>query len=154
SARGRERSAAGNYGFSRSPSRTAPMSRATSIGCWRRKTTRPYSSPATLCMRCCRFPAPQSSSPTAGSPSTGGFRTKRDCLTVAAALAPLLGEAVFQALGHAWRDEPADVAAQAANLLHEARRDELVAIGSHEEHGLDRRVEPVVHSGHLEFVFE
>src|SRR5436190_15065526 len=56
--------------------------------------------------------------------------------------------------GDARADEMPDIAAQGADLLYEARRDELVAIRGHQEHGLDVRVEPGVHAGHLELVFE
>src|SRR5712691_9826333 len=47
-----------------------------------------------------------------------------------------------------------DVAAERADLLDEAGGDELVAVGRHQEHSLDARVEPGVHPGHLELVFE
>src|SRR5260370_30561458 len=64
------------------------------------------------------------------------------------------GEAVEDAGGDARADEMRDVAAERADLLDKARGDELVAVGRHQEHGLDARVEPGVHPGHLELVFE
>src|SRR5919204_5111342 len=63
-------------------------------------------------------------------------------------------EAVEQADGDARADEMRDVAAQRADLLHKTRGDELEAVGGHQEHGLDPRIEPRVHAGHLELVFE
>src|SRR5216684_9167868 len=70
------------------------------------------------------------------------------------ALAAPAGEAVEQSRGDPWADEMRDVAAQFADLLDETRGDELVAVGGHQEHGLDVRVEAGVYAGHLEFVFE
>src|SRR5216683_5589340 len=70
------------------------------------------------------------------------------------ALAAPAGEAVEQSRGDPWADEMRDVAAQFADLLDETRGDELVAVGGHQEHGLDVRVEAGVYAGHLELVFE
>src|SRR6266851_10218709 len=70
------------------------------------------------------------------------------------ALAAPAGEAIEQTRGDPRADEMRDVAAQFADLLDEARGDELVAVGGHQEHGLDVRVEAGVYAGHLELVFE
>ena len=48
----------------------------------------------------------------------------------------------------------ADVAAETADFLDEARRDELVLVGRHQEQGFHPAVEACVHGRHLEFVFE
>lgn len=48
----------------------------------------------------------------------------------------------------------AHVAAQQADLLHEAGCDELVAVGRHQEHRLDGAVQAGVHAGHLELILE
>jgi hypothetical protein len=61
------------------------------------------------------------------------------------------GEGPFEGEG---RDEAGDVAAEARDLLDEARGDELVVLAGHQEDGLDGRVEAVVHAGHLELVVE
>jgi len=66
----------------------------------------------------------------------------------------VLAELVQGAFSDAGADEVADVAAEHADFLDEAGRDELLAFGRHQEHGLDIRVELGVHAGHLEFVFE
>src|SRR5438874_12702340 len=63
-------------------------------------------------------------------------------------------EAVEQARGHPRADEMRDVAAERADLLHETRGDELKTVGGHQKHGLDPGIEPGVHAGHLELVFE
>src|SRR3546814_7771805 len=63
-------------------------------------------------------------------------------------------EAVAQALCHRRADEGVDVAAEPADLLHEARGDELLAFRGHEEDGLDAGVEAGVHRRHLELVLE
>src|SRR4030095_1035292 len=63
-------------------------------------------------------------------------------------------EAVKQARRDPRAHEMRDVAAERADLLDEARGDELEAVGGHQEHGLDPRIEPGVHAGHLELVFE
>ncbi len=47
-----------------------------------------------------------------------------------------------------------DVAAESADFLYKTRRDELEAVGGHQKDGLDLRVQPGVHAGHLELVFE
>src|SRR5262249_45587774 len=65
-----------------------------------------------------------------------------------------VGEAVEKANGDARADEMRDVAAEGADLLDEARRDELEAIRGHQKDGLDLGVEPSVHAGHLELVFK
>src|SRR3954470_21683459 len=54
------------------------------------------------------------------------------------------GVAVEQAVGDARADEMPDIAAERADLLDEARRDELVAVGGHQKDGLDIRVQPGV----------
>src|SRR5665213_34189 len=69
------------------------------------------------------------------------------------ALRPL-AVAVDQPFGDAFADKMRDVAAQRADFLDESRRDELVAVGGHQKHGLDPVIEACVHPGHLEFVFE
>ena len=65
-----------------------------------------------------------------------------------------VGEAVRQATCDPRADKMRDVAAQRADFLDEARRDELKAIRGHQKDGLDLRVEPGIHAGHLELVFE
>src|SRR6266478_683222 len=67
---------------------------------------------------------------------------------------PGIAEFVDQPLGDARADEMGDVAAELADLLDEARGDELVAVARHQEDGLDLGVEPRVHPGHLELVLE
>src|ERR1700752_703223 len=47
-----------------------------------------------------------------------------------------------------------DIAAEGADFLDETRRDELEAVGRHQKDGFDLRVQPGVHTGHLELVFE
>src|SRR5260221_2673947 len=65
-----------------------------------------------------------------------------------------IAEFVDQPLGDARADEMGDVAAELADLLDEARGDELVAVARHQEDGLDLGVEPRVHPSHLELVLE
>src|SRR3546814_14732728 len=72
----------------------------------------------------------------------------------AVAVAAFHVEAVAQALCHRRADEGVDVAAEPADLLHEARGDELLAFRGHEEDGLDAGVEAGVHRRHLELVLE
>src|SRR6478672_13807376 len=63
-------------------------------------------------------------------------------------------EALDEARGDSRADEMRDVAPEHPDLLDETRGDELKAVGGHQEHGLDPRIEPRVHPGHLELVFE
>src|SRR5665213_488507 len=74
----------------------------------------------------------------------------------AAFLAAIL--AGLEARGNAARDPYADerrnVAAKTANLLHEARGDELETVGCHEKDGFDLGIDTTVHASHLEFIFE
>src|SRR6266403_721263 len=72
----------------------------------------------------------------------------------AAALGAFFGKSGGKPLGHAGGYEAGDIAAQPADLLDEARGDELVPVRGHEEHGLDRWIEAGVHAGHLELIFE
>src|SRR5580700_499552 len=60
----------------------------------------------------------------------------------------------IETLSHARANEMRDVASERADLLHEARGDELEPVGSHQKHRLDVRIEPGIHPRHLEFVFE
>src|SRR5579859_7050228 len=64
------------------------------------------------------------------------------------------GESRFEAVRDAGRDETRNIAAQAADLLHEAGGDELHPLRGHQEHRLHIRVQPPVHAGHLELVLE
>src|SRR6185295_8398537 len=66
----------------------------------------------------------------------------------------LFVEPFHKLLGHPKRDEPADVSAQPADLLDESRRDELVALGSHQKYSIDLGIETGVHARHLELVLE
>src|SRR5262249_15044075 len=75
--------------------------------------------------------------------------SRRDGSLIAALL-----EARAEARRDPRADEARDVAAQPADLLHQARGDELLPVGSHEEHGLDLLIDPGIHAGHLELVFE
>src|SRR5260370_37902313 len=59
----------------------------------------------------------------------------------AAALGAFFGKSGGKPLGHAGGYEAGDIAAQPADLLDEARGDELMPVRGHEEHGLDRRIE-------------
>ena len=52
------------------------------------------------------------------------------------------------------RHEGRDVAAQQGDFLDEAGGDELVVFARHQEHGLDVRLQAVVHAGHLELIVE
>src|SRR5919202_1495412 len=65
-----------------------------------------------------------------------------------------LGDARGDVRGDAWADEMGDVAAEQPDLLDEARGDELEAVGGHQEHRLDLRIEPRIHPGLLELVLE
>src|SRR5215469_664472 len=69
-------------------------------------------------------------------------------------LAAGVGETVEQASCNAGADEVGDIAAQSTNFFDETRRDELEAVRGHQKDGLDLRIEPGVHTSHLEFVFE
>src|SRR5437588_4686496 len=64
------------------------------------------------------------------------------------------GKAIEKSRGDARADKMRNVAAQSADFLDETRRDELEAVGGHQEDGLDFRVQPGIHAGHLKFVFE
>src|SRR3546814_12494828 len=66
----------------------------------------------------------------------------------AVAVAAFHVEAVAQALCHRRADEGVDVAAEPADLLHEARGDELLAFRGHEEDGLHAGVEAGVQPRH------
>src|SRR5947207_1975345 len=88
-----------------------------------------------------------------GCPSR--FVGRPACSAAAAALLDLSAvEALDEARGDARADEMGDVAAEHPDLFHKTRGDELKAVGGHQEHGLDPRIEPGVHAGHLKFVFE
>src|SRR2546429_605989 len=82
----------------------------------------------------------------------GHLRLISRAMPVRTALPLLLwaAEAVDDAGSDARADEMRDVAAERADLLDEARGDELVAVGGHQKDGLDARVEAGVHPGHLE----
>src|SRR6266436_758394 len=87
----------------------------------------------------------------------GCFRVSGDLVRggdAAARLAAAVGETVEKPDGDARADEMRNVAAEGTDLLDEPRRDELKAIGGHQKDGLDLRVEPGIHPGHLELVFE
>ena len=72
--------------------------------------------------------------------------------------APWFGSARSKAIQkphrHARADEMRDIAAEGTDFLDETRRDELEAVGGHQKDGLDLGVQPGVHAGHLELVFE
>src|ERR1700731_2500731 len=88
-----------------------------------------------------------------GSPMSRRTLPSVGSATAAAFRLPAV-EAVEKAHRDPRADEMRDVAAERADLLDEARGDELKAVGGHQEHGLDPRVEPGIHAGHLELVFE
>src|SRR4051812_1242357 len=66
----------------------------------------------------------------------------------------VLLEAYREASGYARRDEAGDIPAKPADFFDEARRDELVAVGRHQEDSFHLRIQTGVHAGHLELVFE
>src|SRR5437870_12667969 len=72
----------------------------------------------------------------------------------AARLDAAVGETGGEAQGDARADKMRDIAAERADLLDEARGDELEAVGGHQKDGLDVGVEPGVHAGHLELILE
>ena len=51
----------------------------------------------------------------------------------------------FDPVIHIGRDEARDIATQLGDFLYETRRNELLALGSHQEHCLDFLVETSVH---------
>src|SRR4051812_43457788 len=55
---------------------------------------------------------------------------------------------------HGSGHEAGDVATEAGDLLHERRRDVVIALVRHEEHGVDAGREPAVHVRELELVLE
>src|ERR1043166_10274569 len=63
-------------------------------------------------------------------------------------------EALDQMSGDPRADEMRDIAAEHPDLLDETRGDELEAVGGHQKHGLDPRIEPSIHAGHLKFVLK
>src|SRR5690348_1560830 len=63
-------------------------------------------------------------------------------------------EAFSKALRNARTNKVRHIAAQLADFFDETGRDELVLVGGHQEHGLHFRVQPVIHTSHLKFVFE
>src|SRR6266481_3869721 len=87
----------------------------------------------------------------------GCFRVSGDLVRggdAAARLAAAVGETVEKPDGDARADEMRNVAAEGTDLLDKPRRDELKAVRGHQKDGLDLGVEPGVHAGHLELVFE